>query len=287
MNKMKNWFSLRISVSPEVREAAANFCFELGCCGLEEHENSILAYFLGASPPENLKESLQIYINDLKADGLSVGNPDWISVPDEDWGRTWRQFFKPVHMTPRIVTKPPWESWPSSSEIVINIMPQMAFGTGTHETTQLCAELLEETIQPSSTVLDVGTGSGILSILAIKLGARKAVGLDIDPAAIDNARENVTLNHVEGRIEFHLGPLETLPPQTFDFILANINLLTLEKLLPMMSPFYKKDSLIVFSGVLAENLESLKNLCANSNLKILDVRQKNEWVGVRAKPCLC
>lgn len=284
MNDLKNWFGLRISVSPESREAAANFCFEQGCSGLEEQESDILAYFPGESPSENLKKSFQTYIENLRKNGLIIGDPDWIAVPDEDWGRTWRQFFKPVHLTRHVVVKPPWEKWMSSKEIVIDIMPKMAFGTGTHETTQLCAELLEENMQPSATVLDVGSGSGILSILAVKLGAKKALGLDIDPVCIDNGKENALLNRVEDRIDFHLGPLNTLSPRQFGIILANINLLILEKLLPILSSYRYKDSIIILSGVLAENTERLRTCCGDSDLDWVEIRQKNEWIGVLTQP---
>ena len=133
---------------------------------------------------------------------------DTRSVRDEDWAEVWKKYYKPFHLSERLVVKPSWEAYePAADEMIIEMDPGMAFGSGTHETTDLCANLLEETIRGGESLLDVGTGSGILAIAAALLGASPILAIDIDPDAVRIARENVLHNHVDQVVTVQEGNL--------------------------------------------------------------------------------
>jgi ribosomal protein L11 methyltransferase len=122
-------------------------------------------------------------------------------VDEEDWANAWKQYFKPIRVSERLTIKPTWEDYaPQPEELVIELDPGMAFGTGTHATTSLCLKTLEKVIRPGDDVIDVGTGSGVLAIAAAKLGARHVLALDLDPVAVSSATENARLNGLESRI---------------------------------------------------------------------------------------
>jgi ribosomal protein L11 methyltransferase len=211
MNEPVKWISVFVPASDNAFEAVSNFMFEQGALGTEERPEGILAYFRGTHFSGKTSRVLESYLEKIRLLGCDVGTPVWSDVQEEDWGAKWRDGFRPVIVTDRIVVKPPWEKAPAGfGGIAIDIYPRMAFGTGTHETTQLCLILLEKHLVSGGTVLDLGTGSGILAIAAAKLGAGQILGLDPDQDAIDNATENVRSNGVEDRVSVRLGSLETL-----------------------------------------------------------------------------
>src|SRR5205807_8503577 len=145
------------------------------------------------------------------------------TVQDQDWESAWKQFFKPLRVGRRLVVKPSWEEYlPRPGDLVLELDPGMAFGTGAHPTTQLCLEVLEDVVRPGERVLDFGTGSGILALAAARLGAGEVVGLDVDPVAAAAADLNVTGNGLRGRVRIQGGDLDALPAgDSFDGIVAN------------------------------------------------------------------
>jgi ribosomal protein L11 methyltransferase len=212
-----------------------------------------------------------------------VGKPALRRIVSQDWNTEWRAYFKPVQVTPRIVVKPPWETWRArGDEVVVDIMPRMAFGTGTHETTRLCLELLEWVLLPGDVVLDIGTGSGILGIAAVKLGALWVLGVDVDADALANARENAIQNGVLGRVLLACGSAEIVGSQPFRVVLANIDASTLTRLLPMLRSLGEPDGRWIFSGILASEGSLFEEALSTAGYFLIDKRSSGEWIGLAA-----
>ncbi len=275
------WIDVFIACPPVSRDAVGSICFDAGCCGLVEEEDGIRAYFSETVDSDHLRMRLTDGLRVLKDEGLPSGPPQFQMCRNEDWGRNWRKYFKPVLVTSCIGVKPPWETWPGAPpEISVDIFPRMAFGTGTHETTQLCLQLLETVIRPGDRVLDVGTGSGVLAITAVKLGAVSALGVDIEEEAVENADENVRLNGVEDRVTIRPGSLEAAGSDPFDLVLANINLDVLARIIPELPTHLRPDGRLIVSGVLTQNHDCLASILADSGLRELTRCVKGEWLAV-------
>jgi len=272
-----------VSCSLCSKEAVGNFLLEQGSCGLEEGGECVKAYFSQGDFHPRTENDLNVFLNSLREMGHSIGHPDVREVLEQDWSRMWRAYFKPLRVAPGIVVKPPWEEWSSrAGDIVIDITPRMAFGTGTHETTRLCIQLLESHLEPSQSVLDVGTGSGILAIAAAKLGASTVLALEIDEDAVENAKENIIQNQAEDRVSVYTGSIDFLEPQRFDCILANIDKQTLIHLLPRLKPYMYSGSKLILSGVLTSERSDMEAFLSSTGFRILEAREEGEWVGLVA-----
>ena len=280
MNKITVWTEIIISAEDAAREALANYFFEHESCGVEETGNLIKGYFAGSLVSGDLRSYLNIYIESLRDLGFSVGTPEFHTIPAQDWNSQWRKNFKPIKVTSRIIVKPPWEKCNcSGNQVVVDIIPRMAFGTGTHETTQLCLELLEIYMKPGEAVLDIGTGSGILAITAAKLGACCILAVDTDEHAVENTRENVVQNGVEERVEILKGTVDSIKSRTFDLILANINSVILTTLLPKLRRLCQEKTKIVLSGILTSEKDDIENVILDTGCSIQEVRGMGEWLG--------
>jgi ribosomal protein L11 methyltransferase len=284
MNSTKYWIKLTVPCSVDCKESVSNYLFELGCCGIEELDKSIIGYFSYKSSTESIKLKLQNYQESVKNLGYYVGKPVIEKIPDEDWSRQWRDNFKPVNIGNRIIVKPPWEKQKViHDQIEIIIMPRMAFGTGTHETTKICLLLLEKYIQKGVTVLDIGTGSGILAIGAVKMKAENVVALDIDKNALQNAKENIVRNKVERKVMIYSGSIDSIKRQMFDIILINIDRNILSELLPNLKKFINPEGKIIISGVLATEKKYIENMFFNMHYRIIESMVQGEWIGFVVK----
>ncbi len=205
-------------------------------------------------------------------------------LPEEDWECAWQEFFKSLKVTEKIVIKPSWEDYnPQKGEIIIEIDPGRAFGTGHHPSTYLVLKniqrLFEQYYQPRSispTVLDVGTGTGILAIAALKFGATKALGLDIDYEAIQSARENAARNGVYDRFLVANIPLWEIK-DSFDLILANISAYTLKSLASYLAQLLKPKGHLLLSGFLKEDVRDLKKTYEELGLSVIHVEVDPEF----------
>ena len=285
MNETETWIEVTIPSSPESFEAVENFLFEQGSCGTEEKQDAITGYFLRNLFLANLKDRLAVYLQGLRALGFVVGHPSFREIPSQDWGRRWRRYFKPIEVTPSIVIKPPWKPWKGRpGQIVIDIMPRMAFGTGTHETTQVAVELLEAHLRPSDVVLDVGTGSGILAIAAAKLGAARVLAVDIETESVENARENAAQNDVVDKVTIRHGSVEAVGPETFDVVLANINREALMAFLPRLKRHVVSSSRLILSGLLRTEKARMDEILSTSKYRTVEIKTKSEWMGYVVRP---
>ena len=167
----------------------------------------------------------------------------------------------------------------------MNMDPGMAFGTGTHETTQLCVTKLEEYIRPDDMVLDIGCGTGILSIIAGELGCRHVIGVDFDPVAVKVARENIALNHMEDKIEIREGNLLDViaEDEKAEIIVANILAEAIIELARMIKPYLKEDGVFISSGIINDRLEAVLKTLNDEGFEVLNIEQMGEWNSVAAR----
>ena len=200
---------------------------------------------------------------------------------DEDWQDEWKKYFHTVNITDNIVIKPSWDKYePSDNEIVVEIDPGLAFGTGTHETTSLCVEFLEKYSQNKKKLLDIGCGSGILMLIGKKLDVEKVVGIDIDEKVNDVVLENFFKNGINDNFQVIIGNLVDDVNEKYDLVVSNILVDVLEKLLEDIEKILEKGATVIFSGILNEKEEAFVKKAKNYNLKQIDRREKNNWISL-------
>ncbi len=203
-----------------------------------------------------------------------------IGVHEEDWANSWKQYYKPIKTGEKLVIVPEWETYdPASGEIVVLMDPGMAFGTGTHETTRLCAMLLEKYVRPGDRMLDVGCGSGILAICAAKLGAGSCFACDIDPVAVRIAGENAALNQtaqVETGVSDLLAQAKKVPGG-YHVCCANIVADVIIRLSPDIGGFMEPDGVLIVSGIITERAEETVSALKAAGWHLIDERRENGW----------
>jgi ribosomal protein L11 methyltransferase len=216
----------------------------------------------------------------------SLPEPTYTVIHDEDWMAAWKQHYRPIPIGKRLLILPAWLDDPEGERIAVKIDPSMAFGTGTHPTTQLCMELLEKTVQVGEPVIDVGCGSGILSIGAVKLGASRALAVDIDNAAIVSTKENAEANSVLAKIETGLGSVTEILAGQFSIrqaplVLANILAPVIIRLFAIgLDELLAPAGKMVLSGILAEQAQGVIDAAEAKGLKKLHQNQIGDWVAI-------
>jgi len=206
-------------------------------------------------------------------------------VDDEDWKDKWKEYFKTVRVTEKIIVKPSWEEYvkENESDLVIKIDPGMAFGTGTHATTSLCLKLLEKYINKGDYVLDVGCGSGILSIASSLLGAEKTLGVEIDPIAAAIARENVDLNKLQNNVEIMEGDLTKGISFIADVVAANLMADLVIMLTEDVAKHLKNNGIYISSGILIEKQFLVVEKIKSSHFEILEILELDDWCAIAAR----
>ena len=205
-------------------------------------------------------------------------------VDEEDWSNAWKKYYQPVQVGEHLVVCPSWEAYDRKpDEVVLTLNPGMAFGTGTHDTTRLCMELLEKYITPQDTVLDVGCGSGILAITAALLGANKIIGCDIDEVAVKVAGENAALNGVQDRIAFHQGDLTSQVEGSFQIICANIVADVIIRLSEDAGRYLAKDGIFITSGIIDTREQDVLNALEQNGFQVIERRTSGGWVALACK----
>ncbi len=283
---MKRWLAVELSIAEEFGEGVSNFLTEHGAAGIEELEGDLQrvklrTYFRQDGGERRILQALHRYLKSLKkiAPEIPLARIKTASLPEQDWGENWKRFFKPVRVTSTFVVKPPWSKIRlKRDQIPIEINPGMAFGTGTHATTILCIRALEERIRKKGLcVLDVGTGSGIHSIAAAKLGAKEVLGIDIDRVAVENARDNVERNHVSDTVEIRKGSVAVLRKK-FCIIVANIDLKRLRRMRKPLVNHLRSKGLLILSGILVGEGEGIRlRYLETGLLRWIKTTQEREW----------
>lgn len=205
---------------------------------------------------------------------------DFYEYDEEDYQNSWKKYLYPEKVSNKFVVKPTWREYkPEENELVIELDPGRAFGTGSHPTTSLCLKIMEENIKSGNSVIDVGTGSGILMIAAEKLGATDIYGTDIDELAVEATKENLELNSISSDIaKVYLGDLiSVVKDKQFDVVVANILADVILLLLRDIFKVVKKDGLIIFSGIIEDKLPEIIKQVEEKGLKILEIKKDKEW----------
>ena len=259
--------------------------FELGCAGVQEDTVDqgvcLIAYFEDMGNQIAVSRACEQML--LAFDIVSEVHLE--IVPDEDWTTSWRDYFKPVYATPKMIICPAWAPEPApEGGFAILIDPKMAFGTGHHETTRLALMGLEKCILGGERVLDVGTGSGILIIAAMKLGAASAFGVDTDPPAVDNTQNNLQLNGIVDGVTVKEGSL-SLVSGVFDVVVANMISSILVPMLPQIAAHTKPGGKVVLGGILDREREAFCEAIVDAGFVIGQMLEEGEWVcAVGQKP---
>lgn len=211
------------------------------------------------------------------------------NTKEEDWANNWKKYFHPLEVGERVMIKPEWEELTSPTDrIVFNINPGMSFGTGSHYTTQLCIEGLEKYITPETKVLDLGCGSGILSIISLLLGAKSAFAVDIDPNAVDIAYQNAERNNIDkSKYTVKAGDIITNEPlqkeiakDKYDVVLANIVADVIIALAPKAREYMKDGGVFITSGIIEDRLDDVKEALDRCGFKIEKITQRKDWVSI-------
>lgn len=242
----------------------------------------VKGYFHEEEAIDEIMHIIKEKLNELKEMGIDVGEGriETSSVNEEDWSTSWKKYYKPLKLGNRIVIKPTWEDYDvKEGEIIVELDPGMAFGTGTHETTSMCIEFLEKYIKPEDMVFDIGTGSGILAITSSKLGAGSVTGVDLDPVAVKAAKENTALNNLENVDILH-GDLTSVLTGSADIVVANIIAEVIIGLLQTVKPFIKREGIFITSGIIKDRQDDVLAAMSKSGHRIIEIKEKGEWVAI-------
>lgn len=210
---------------------------------------------------------------------------EYSEMDDEDWAESWKAHFHPIRIDDRITVKPTWEDYsPGIGELVIELDPGMAFGTGTHPTTALCIRMIHRWIAPGCCFLDIGTGSGILMIAAAKLGAMRLTGVDSDPVAVGVAESNLRLNRIDPHTYSLInGNLTDAVTGSFDLIVANILSETIRDLIPHIGPRLAEGGIFIASGIIAPKSLMVEETLLRNGFKILEIGSEEDWIAIVAR----
>ncbi|MRR07794.1 MAG: 50S ribosomal protein L11 methyltransferase [Deltaproteobacteria bacterium] len=297
----KEWTQISCEVPDAMVDTIAEFLVELSSNGVgidnrtldtfslesleETPTKTVTAYFQNEKNLHEILRDIEAFLveNGPNFPGFSYQAPTIRTITDEDWSTSWKEHFKPLRVGKHLVIKPTWEDFPSDpDDILLNIDPGMAFGTGTHPTTMLCLTVLEKILSglqtrgKSLTALDVGTGSGILTIAAAKLGIGQCTAVDIDPEAVRIAGENCILNGVEEKVTVSDTPL-ALISGGFDIVLANILAEDLVRMAADLIAHLNPHGFLILSGILIEKESMVINGYENSTMTLTEVSREGEW----------
>ena len=266
------WLSLNISTKKDNLEIVSSY-FDLYTIGSHIEDSSMTMYFLF-----NDKNKVEDILSNIKSN-YNI-EYDWGSVESQNWMNNWKVFFQPVNIKDKVIIIPDWDTNDYSQEYMIKICPAMAFGTGHHASTQLVIEqMLNFNIGNYDTLLDLGAGSGILSILAKKMGVDTITPIDIDPVCEDNFYQNCKLSNIN-KIDFIISDVHKYNNYNHDVILANIDK---KNIINILDKYQKSDSraLLILAGLLESDLDDVKSCLKECNID--NVLQQDEWISLAIK----
>ena len=308
---LDRWIEVSIKVNHEAVEAVADVFAEAGArngvviddpvrindlrnsrtwdiTDIPEQENTemvtITAYYPDDEKMSSRLEFIEKALTDIESriGAFRFGSMLFRTVSEEDWANNWKQYFHVTRIGKNIVIKPTWEEYqPVATDLVIELDPGMAFGTGTHHTTTLCMEALEDVVRSDSTIFDVGTGSGVLAIVAAKLGAQNIKAVDIDTTAVKVAKENIIQNNLADKIEVAEGDLIHGTEGQADVIIANIIADIIIMLLPDIPGKLKADGVFLASGIIDSRKEDVIKEAEEVGLKVDKVFERGGWVALQ------
>lgn len=243
---------------------------------LLDQPRDIVKVHMYLAPDENLAEVLPLFRERLEASGIEY-TLSTAGVEQEDWQNAWKKYYHAMDIGKRLAIVPGWEEY-QTDRTVITMDPGMAFGTGTHETTSLCLEVLDERVKGGERMLDIGTGSGILAIAALKLGAAEAEGVDIDPMCVRTAGENAERNGVQDRLKVLVGDLSDKATGVYNIITANIVAAAILSLAPHVPALMAPDAVFIASGIIDTRKDEVLEGLRAAGLEPIEVHEKRGWV---------
>lgn len=245
----------------------------------------IKAYFPVNSFLIDTIEAIKESINGLLQHDIDLGRNKIhvIEVDESEWATAWKKYYKPIRISDSITIKPTWEEYkPTDEELIIELDPGMAFGTGTHPTTVLCIQAIEKYMNGHERVIDVGTGSGVLSIAAAKLGAKKVLALDLDYVAVQSAKENVTGNDVSHIVQVEQNDLLKDVSGQYDLVVANILAEVIVTFVHDAAAVLKESGTFITSGIIKRKKDDVKQALEHGGFRIEEVVEMEDWVAIVA-----
>lgn len=275
---MKTYKEFTITADPFIADLISSILWELDISGINEGEN-----YLKVFTECEKKITTDDIINQLKKlqsenllDNFNVVESE---IEDKDWNEEWEKSINIIHISDRIVIKPSFKEYRKKDiESVITINPKMSFGTGEHATTKLIVHLLEKFMKSGMKILDAGTGTGILAITAVMLGASKGIGFDIDEWCYENAIENCRINNVSDKIEIRKGDIDIVTENNFDILTANIQKNILIELAQKFEKRIRQGGFLLLSGLLKEDEEEVVKKFYEKGFTLIETRLMDEWI---------
>ena len=290
-----DWAKITVTTSYDASEAVANCLFEMSATGVEFNESDtaniqLIAYYPLDDRVGARMQKLRDFLAELPAWGIQPdpATIDLKHVKSEKWAEAWKAAFPPQRVGKRIFIVPSWHDLPhNETDILIQLDPGMAFGTGYHPTTRLSLELLEHTIEPHHYIADIGTGSGILTIAAVKLGAKQVDAIEIDPTALPVAAANFQTNTVTPQVSLSQGNGLKEVDSKYHLIIGNILTKVILPIIPECAPRLHPSGIVIFSGILETELEQVQSVLEANQFECLQVISEAEdnitWVGIKAR----
>ncbi len=277
---MEPTIELTVTAEGESADEIVALLSAAGFEGFWEDGTSLRAYIpLPRWNDAVLASARQAIAEHARATGQQEPLIDIRTIPPQNWNARWEESIQPLRIPPGIVIAPSWRHVePAPDELLLTIDPKMSFGTGHHETTRLMLSLLHPRVSAGCTMLDVGTGTGVLAIAAARLGARRVVGVDIDEWSQENARENATVNGVDHVVTILLGDLSVVPPESFDIVAANIQRSVIEPLLPDLAARTHPTGSVLVAGLLSSESHDMRSAFRRHSLIVEEERSENEWI---------
>src|SRR5574338_1440397 len=273
---MRKYKEFLITAEPFNTDLLSSILWELEITGINEDVNCLRVY---AYPESNLNhDKISLQLKKLQHEGLIRNfNVEESIFEERNWNEEWEKSLNVIRVTEKIIIRPSFREYTAKDgEIIITIDPKMSFGTGEHQTTKLIIQMLEKYNLTGMKILDAGTGTGILSVAAVKLGAERVIGFDIDEWCYENALENCTINNCSGQVEIRIGDINIVPESDFDMILANIQKNILLELSGAFINKLRSKGLLLLSGLLQEDEEDIIKDYSSKGFRHLETSHMDE-----------
>lgn len=287
----KEWYVLELTISPELEEIVSSILWEEGTSGITTAKETpefitLQAYFDKKVDVEDWRELLVNMFTELDYLATDLKGIELARVPDEDWLKKWKEGYRPVSIGEKFLITPSWlksEVTPTN-RLMIEIDPGMAFGTGTHETTQLCLRAIEK-YWKGGTCLDVGCGTGILAMAAAKLHPESSVlACDNDPEAIEVARENLEINQADKLISLTVGSAADYRGKNFSLIVANLTADVIISIIDDLVACQAPNGLMILSGILDVQKDQIYGCLADHSQEVVELLTAGEWISIVCRP---
>jgi ribosomal protein L11 methyltransferase len=280
---MKHYKEFNITSEPFIPEVISGVLWDLDITGINEDVNCIKVFAKEDSTAsvELISAHLQKLADEKMIFNFSVEEN---LVEDRNWNEEWEKSVNIIEVSDKLVIKPTFKNYQSKpGQVIITIDPKMSFGTGEHQTTKLVLQFLETNVEKGIRLLDVGSGTGVLAIAAIKLGAESAIAVDIDEWCYDNGKENCKLNFVDNNIDVRLGEIKDIPENNFDLITANIQKNILLNIAEEFKTRLKPVGLLILSGLLYTDEEDIIKKYSALNFELLEKKSLDEWIALKLR----